>query len=113
LPYEVEAPRSALISNLTVKGNMADEGGTAVVHLINHTGSREERILQNLYHLPPVDNVTVRYRLPAGTKLEAVRLFVPADFSSETTGDVVHVRLPRIDAYQAVSFLLTATDKAP
>jgi hypothetical protein len=97
LPYEIDAPRSSLITNLAVKKNVA------VFHLINHTGSRDERILQNLYHLPPVEDVNIRYRIPEGKKLKGIRLFVPAEHSHKTAGKVVHIRLPKIDKYQGVA----------
>ena len=97
LPYEVEAPRSALITNLVVGGK------AAVLHLVNRTGSRDERILQNLYHLPPVNDVTVTYRLPKGKTLKGVRLFVPAEYSVTTAGNAVHVHLARVDSYQGVA----------
>jgi hypothetical protein len=100
LPYEIDAPRSSLITNLAVKENLA------VFHLINHTGSRDERILQNLYHLPPVDDVTIRYRIPEGKKLKGIRLFVPAEYSHKTVGKIVHIRLPKVGHYQGVAIIV-------
>jgi hypothetical protein len=79
------------------------KGNTGVLHLINHTGSRDERILQNLYHLPPVDDVTIRYRIPEGKKLKGIRLFVPAEYSQKTVGNIVHIHIPKVGNYQGVA----------
>ncbi|HID75618.1 MAG TPA: hypothetical protein EYP56_06425, partial [Planctomycetaceae bacterium] len=71
LPYEIDAP-TGLMANMTARG------GTRVLHLVNWTGSKTERPMQNAYYVPPVRDVHIRYRLPHGKSLGAVRLFVPA-----------------------------------
>lgn len=96
-PYEVEAPRSSLITNMTVKGDIG------VIHLVSLTGNRAERILQNFYNVPPVDDVTIKCKIPEGKKLKGIHMFVPAAYSHKIIGDVVEIHLHRVDKYQGVA----------
>ena len=59
VPYEIDAP-SSLIANMTVNGNKK------VLHLINWTGCKLEKVLQNVYHIPPIEDVLVKYKIPNG-----------------------------------------------
>ena len=53
---EVDAP-PGVVTNLMSRGN------THVMHLINWTGSNFEDEQQELYYMPPVENVVVRFRI--------------------------------------------------
>lgn len=94
-PYEVQAP-SALIANLTAKGD------TLVLHLTNWTGNKLERAGANEYYLAPVENVRVRFAVPKGKRVRDVALLVQAPFRKEQKGSTLEVRIPRVEAYQAV-----------
>ena len=95
LPYEIDAP-STLIANMMSRGN------TRVLHLINWTGCKHESSQQNVYYIPPIENVVVRYKVPRGKRVTGVRLFVPADYSQRVEQDVLHVTLPKVDKYQGL-----------
>ncbi len=94
-PFELEAPDS-LLANMTARGK------TSVLHLVNWSGAKLERVQQYVDELAPVE--TVRVRLPEGKKVRSVRLFVPGPHSQEAEGRSVVVTLPRIGDYQAVVF---------
>ncbi len=96
IPYEIEAPASSLISNMTVNGDKR------VFHLINHTGSRDERILQNVYYIPPINNVTIQFRIPQGKKIKQIQLFVPSEFTHKRDGNIEYINLEQVDKYQGV-----------
>jgi len=95
LPYEIDAP-STLIAN------MMSRGDTRVLHLINWTGCKHESPQQNVYYIPAIENVTVRYKIPHGKRVTGVTLFAPAAFSHHVERDVLHVILPKVDKYQGI-----------
>jgi len=95
LPYEIEAPA-------TLVAHMMARGDTRVLHLINWTGCKYESPQQNVYYIPPIENVVVRYRIPRGKRVASVRLFAPAAMSHRVEGGVLHVRLPKVDKYQGL-----------
>jgi len=96
LPYEINAP-SSLIANMTSKGN------TKVLHLINWTGCKIERIQQNVYYIPPIENVSIKFNIPKGKNIKSINLFVPAPFSQHIEDDALFINFPRIDNYQAIA----------
>jgi len=96
VPYEVEAPFSSLITNMTTKDNIR------ILHMINWTGNKSERMWQNNYYMPPVEDVTIKFIIPEGKKIKSVSLFVPAEFSERCFENVLFIHLPRIDKYQGV-----------
>ena len=74
-PYEVEAPHATLISNMIANAD------ARVLHLVNWVGSQSERMWQNVYHIPPVENVTVRIGIPAEKTVKRVAVLVQSDFT--------------------------------
>jgi len=96
MPYEINAP-SSLIANMTSKGN------TNVLHLINWTGCKIERIQQNVYYIPPIENVDIKFNIPKGKKIKSISLFIPAPFSQHIEDDALFINFPRIDNYQAIA----------
>jgi hypothetical protein len=94
-PYEVEAP-AALIANLTAKDNVL------VLHLTNWTGDKMERVGEIEYYLAPVENVRVRFAIPAGKRVRSVALLVKAPYKQEQKGSTLEVLIPRVEAYQGV-----------
>lgn len=96
VPYEIEAPPSTLITNMTVNGNRR------VIHLINWTGSQSERMWQNVYYLPPIENIVIKYKVPDGKKIKNISLFVPADFSQKQVKNILHITLKTVDKYQGI-----------
>jgi len=95
LPYKIDAP-SALITNMT------EQGDTRVLHLVNWTGCKQERPQQKVYYIPPVGDVTVRFRIPPGKSVRNVSLFVPTAFSYTQDKDTLQITLPKVEKYQAV-----------
>ena len=95
LPYEMDAPASLI-------ANMMSRGDTRVLHLINWTGCKHESPQQNVYYIPPVESVVVRYKIPEGKQVSNVRLFIPADHSQHVEQGVLHVTLPKVENYQGV-----------
>ncbi len=96
LPYEIEAPTASLISNMTVNGNKM------VFHLINRTGNNQERTWQNIYYIPPVENVTIKVRIPDGKEIKNISSFVPVAFSQKRVNNILHITLPRVEKYQGI-----------
>jgi hypothetical protein len=96
-PYEIDAP-----SSLTA--NMTEHGNTRVLHMVNWTGCKLEQPQQKVYHIPPIEDVTIRYRIPPGKSVRKVSLFVPAAFGRTHKKDTLQITLPRIEDYQAVVF---------
>jgi len=94
-PYQIDAPAS-LIANMTSRGD------TRVLHLINWTGCKHESPQQNVYYIPPVENVVIRYRVPPGRQVSGVKLFAPANFTHRVDGGVLQVTLPKVEKYQGV-----------
>ncbi len=95
LPFEIEAP-SSLIANMTSKGN------TRVLHLINWTGCKLERMRQNVYYIPTINNVIIKYNVPHGKKIRKVALFVPGEFYRHIKNNTLYINLSKVDKYQAV-----------
>jgi hypothetical protein len=90
-PCRVDAPPS-LIANLTRNGNRR------VLHLLNWTGDAENEA----NYLPPVEDVTVHLTIPDGAKVRWVSTFLKAPHHWKQSGRELEVRLPRVEAYQAV-----------
>lgn len=95
IPYDIDAP-SSLISNMTSDGN------NRVLHLINWTGCKMERILQNVYYIPPIENVTVRFKIPEEKEIKEVKLFVTAEYSYYTEKNILYINLPKVENYQGI-----------
>jgi uncharacterized membrane protein len=98
--YEIDAPFASLISNMTVNGNMM------VLHLVNRTASNQERMWQNIYYIPPIENVKIKVRIPVGKEVKKITPFVPVEFSQKREKDLLEITLPRIDKYQAIAIEL-------
>jgi hypothetical protein len=94
--YEIEAPPSTLITNMTVNGNRR------VIHLINWTGSQSERMWQNIYYIPPIENIIIRFKIPGGKKIKNVSSFVPAELSQKQEKNILTITLPKVDKYQGI-----------
>ena len=45
---------------------MTVNGDRMVFHLINRTASNQERMWQNIYYIPPIENVKIKVRIPDG-----------------------------------------------
>ena len=101
LPYEIEAPHSTLIINMMVNGDKR------VFHLVNWPGSQSERMWQNVYHIPPVEDVTIKFRIPAGKKISKVSSFVQADITRKIEGAILSMNLSGIENYQGVVIEMT------
>ncbi len=95
VPFEIDAP-SSLIANMTYKGN------TRVLHLVSWAGCKQGSTRQNIYYIPPIDNVVIKYNIPRGKKIKKVALFVPGEFSHKRNDNTLYITLPKIDKYQAV-----------
>ena len=91
-PCRVDAPPS-LIANLTQNGNRR------VLHLLNWTGDTENEG----NYLPPVENVTARMTIPDGLKVRRVSAFLKTPLRQRQSGRELEIRLPRVEAYQALS----------
>ena len=91
-PCRVDAPPS-LIANLTQHGHRR------VLHLLNWTGDAENEA----NYLPPVENVAVRLTIPDGARVRRVSTFLKAPLHWKQSGRELEVRLPRVEAYQAVT----------
>jgi hypothetical protein len=96
ISYEIEAPIGSLITNMTENDNKM------VFHLINRTGSNQERMWQNNYYIPPIENVIIKVRIPDGKKIMNITSFVPVAFSQKTEDNILKITLPRIEKYQGI-----------
>src|SRR5678815_2555335 len=95
-PCEIEAPIASLITNMTVSGDKI------VFHLINRTGSNQERMWQNNYYIPPIENVTIKVRIPGGKEVKNITSFVPVIFTQKREKNILEITLSRVDKYQAI-----------
>jgi len=55
---------------------------------------------QNVYCVPPVEDVTVRYRIAESKRIARVSLFVHAAYSKWIDGNMLYVILAGLDNYQ-------------
>jgi hypothetical protein len=94
--YEIEAPVASLITNMTVNGDKM------VFHLINRSASNQERMWQNIYYIPPIENVTIKVKIPDRKKIKNITSFVPVAFSQKIKNNILEITLPRIEKYQAI-----------
>ena len=94
--YEIEAPIASLITNKRVNGDKM------VVHLINRTASNQERMWQNIYYIPPIENVRIKVKIPDGKEIKNITTFVPMEFSQKREKNMLEITLSRIDKYQAI-----------
>jgi hypothetical protein len=94
-PYQVTAP-SCLIVNLTQNGN------GRVLHLMNWTTEPDNES----GYLPPIENVSVRLRIPEGKQVRRLAGFPNSSFRHKQSGQELELRFRRIDAYEAVTFEL-------
>ena len=94
-PYQVTAP-SPLIVNLTQNGNHR------VLHLLNWTTEPDNESA----YLPPVENVLVRLSIPKGRQVHALAGFPNPSFRHKQSGHELELRIPRVDAYEAISIEL-------
>ena len=81
---------------MTVNGDKRD------FHLINRTGSNQERMWQNNYYIPPIENVTIKVRIPDGKEIKNNTSFVPMVFSQKRENNILKITLRRIEKYQAI-----------
>jgi hypothetical protein len=91
-PCRVDAPPS-LIANLTQHGNRR------VLHLLNWTSDAENEA----NYLPPVEKVAVRMTIPDDLRVRRVSTFLKAPLHWKQSGRELEIRLPRVEAYQAVA----------
>lgn len=91
-PYRVVAPPS-VIANLTQNGDRR------VMHLLNWTGDAENEA----NYLPPAENVAVYLTIPDGMKVRQVTAFPESSFHQTQPGQELEIRIPRMDAYQAIA----------
>lgn len=96
VPYEIDAPHATLITNMTVNGNKR------VFHFVNWPGSQSERMTQNVYNIPPIDDVKIKFKIPKKCKISKISSFVPVDFSQKQEKDVLHITLKRVEKYQGI-----------
>lgn len=85
LPYTIDSHYDSLLSNMAIKGN------TRVLHLINRAGS-----------IPPLKEVVVNFRIPAGKKISKIESFSPVSLSHVQDGRILRIMVPVIEKYQAV-----------
>lgn len=96
VPYKIEAPHSTLITNMTVNGNKR------VFHLINWLGSQSERLWQNVYKIPPIENVEIKYKIPVGKRVKKITSFIPVDLSKEQDKNILYIKLSQVEKYQGI-----------
>ena len=96
VPYEIEAPESTLITNMTVNGDKR------VFHLITWTGNQNENMWQNVYYIPKIENVTIKFRIPDGKKIKNISSFVPVKLIQKQDKNILSITIPYIDKYQGI-----------
>ena len=97
LPYEIEAPPSTLITNMTVNGNKR------VFYLVTWLGSQSDRMWQNVYYLPPIENVIIKFKIPEGKKIKNVSSFIPVEFTKKQEKNILLITISRIDKFQGIT----------
>jgi len=94
-PYIVKAP-SAVITNLSVSKNCW------VLHITNWTGNKFERANVDDDYLAHVENFSAVFKIPANNQVKSVSCFVEAPFEKKIKGNQLEIKIPHIDAYQAI-----------
>ncbi len=94
-PYTLNAP-NGLFVNLTHKRNLL------VLHLTNWTGNKYEESLMNEYYLPPVENVSLKLRIPKGKEIKNISTLIETNYNKKVSGKDLEIFFPRIESYQAV-----------
>jgi len=82
-----------------VVANLTQNGDRSVLHLLNWTGDSEN----DGGYLPPVENVEIRWTIPDGKKVRSVSAVVDAPLHYEQSERELVIRLPRLEAYQAIA----------
>ena len=77
-------------------------GNRMVFHLINRTASNQERMWQNIYYIPPIENVKIKVRVPDGKKIQNITSFLPVAFSQKEENNILEITIPRIEEYQGI-----------
>ena len=96
VPYEIDAPHSTLITNMTINGDKR------IFHLINWTGSQSERMWQNIYYVPPIENVTIKLKIPDRKMVKKITSFIPVELSHKQENNILFITLPRVEKYQGI-----------
>jgi len=94
-PYEVTAP-SSLVANLVRNGDRF------VLHLLNWTSEPDNEG----GYLPPLENVSVRLRIPDGQRVRRLEGFPETSLRHKQNGRDLELRFPRIEAYEGIRFEL-------
>lgn len=97
VPYQVIGPEC-------LTANMTEKGSRRVLHLVNWTGNKFERPHVCESYLAPVENIRIWLHAPPGKKIAAPRTLIAATMEVENRGSTCELRLPRVEAYQAVEF---------
>ena len=95
-PYEIVAPQSTLITNMT------ENGDKRVFHLITWTGSQNENMWQNVYYIPKIENVTIKFRIPDGKEIKKVLSFTPVKLLQKQDKNIFNITIPYIERYQGI-----------
>ncbi len=75
---------------------------TRVIHMVNWPGTQSERMWQNVYYIPPIENVKIKFIIPEGKEIKNVKTFVPVKFSQKRQKDVLDITLSKVEKYQGV-----------
>lgn len=96
VPYEIDAPHGTFITNMMVNGDKR------VFHLVNWSGNQSERMWQNVYHIPAIENITIKLNIPAGKRINKITSFIPVDLLQKQEKDILNITLPRVEKYQGI-----------
>ncbi len=77
-----------------------------MLHLINWTGNKLERLHAGEYYLAPVAEVIVRLRVPTGRAVAGVRTLAGGECHWRVEGEELVVRLPRVEGYEGLAVTL-------
>ncbi len=98
-PYTVDAP-ATMITNLSVSGNKY------LFQMTDWTGNKFEKTHVIEDYIAPVKDVTVRFPVPSGARVEKVRSLTGHPLTSGTSDGVLNISLPEADAWEGIEITL-------
>ena len=57
---------------------------------------------QNVYYIPKIENVTLKFRIPDGKEIKKVLSFIPLKLSQKQNKNIFIITITSIDRYQGI-----------
>ena len=57
---------------------------------------------QNVYYIPTIENVTIKFSIPDGKMIKNISSFVPAKLTQKLDRNILSITISYIDKYQGI-----------